>query len=547
MRGFGGQVSLPGCQHPPAPAAVGVASTSKRKGRGALAGTGKPCLPPAPSQALPADLHVPRVHPDGPKRLGSLMKAGLRPALTPPGLWTPIPHASSPARRHPRWQASPAGMSHPPRRLGLADTAGCCSQGSASHQDPHCPSKPGTTGGAGRAGARGIQEPLGRRRTAMPQDFALLPIYPAVTRGASPLTGKAELAILLCVAFPPPPGLPVKREDNKKLPPRSAGFHSCKGWRARHTKPPLPSFPRTRRHLSFKQTPWPLSCQGTRAAPELEFARLLPWSKESETLPLETKHSIRHFTCQEYIQPPKKEILPAEEPATKALDFTGEAEPGIGHFHPAPDSLPNSKSPKIKRAVESGQGWRGRSHPRAGRRAPGQDGWWEPAAPAQDATRKIHGLGKKKRGRWQRQGWRGQKLPPAAAKPAHPGRASPAAGGAPGEATLPVAAASILPASRPPARRVITPRPFPVASPGKRAARSQPAQPPAQARQPKYLQEALPSMGTATRHRVHMPQQCLIKLSNSKGIPLRLSEDKLGARLLSGNAGTGKEQSLFSF
>lgn len=100
----------------------------------------------------------------------------------------------------------------------------------------------------------------------------------------------------------------------------------------------------------------------------------------------------------------------------------------------------------------------------------------------------------------------------------------------------------------PPARRVVAPQPlwpFPVASPGKGAARSQPAQPPAQARQPKYLQEALPSMGTATRHRVHMPQQCLIKLPNSKGIPLRLSEDKLGARLLSGNAGTGKEQSLF--
>lgn len=91
------------------------------------------------------------------------------------------------------------------------------------------------------------------------------------------------------------------------------------------------------------------------------------------------------------------------------------------------------------------------------------------------------------------------------------------------------------------------PQSFPVASPGKAAARSQPAQPPAQARQPKYLREALPSLGTATRRRVHMPQQCLIKLPNSKGIPLRLSEDKLGARLLSGNAGTGKEQSSFFF
>lgn len=83
------------------------------------------------------------------------------------------------------------------------------------------------------------------------------------------------------------------------------------------TKLPLPSFPHAQHRLSFKQTPWPLSCQGTRAALESEFARLLPWSKESETLPLETKQSIRHFTCQKYIQPPKKEILPAKEPATK--------------------------------------------------------------------------------------------------------------------------------------------------------------------------------------------------------------------------------------
>lgn len=270
----------------------------------------------------------------------------------------------------------------------------------------------------------------------MPQDFAVLPIYPAATRGASPLTGKAGLAILLCVAFPPPPGLPVKRKDNKKLPPCSAGFRSCKRSRARRTKPPLPSFPHARRHLSFKQTPWPLSCQGTRAAPESEFARLLPWSKESETLPLETKQSIRHFTCQEYIQPPKKEILPAKEPATKALNFTGEAEPGIGHFHPGPDSLPNSKSPEIKQAAESGQGQRGQSHLRARRRALGQDGRWGPADPTRDATRKIHGLGKK-RGRWQRQGWRGQKLRPTAAKPAHPSTASPAAGGALGKPPCP--------------------------------------------------------------------------------------------------------------
>lgn len=52
-------------------------------------------------------------------------------------------------------------------------------------------------------------------------------------------------------------------------------------------------------------------------------------------------------------------------------------------------------------------------------------------------------------------------------------------------------------------------------------------------------------MGTATIRRVHMPQQCLIKLPNSQGIPLRLSEDKLQTRPLSGNIGTGKEQSHF--
>lgn len=61
--------------------------------------------------------------------------------------------------------------------------------------------------------------------------------------------------------------------------------------------------------LVIQATPWPLSCQGTRAAPESELAQLLPWSKESETLPLETKQSIHHFSCQEYIQPKKKYCL----------------------------------------------------------------------------------------------------------------------------------------------------------------------------------------------------------------------------------------------
>lgn len=68
LRVFGGQVLLPSCQHPPAQAAVRVISSSKRKCRGALAGMGKPCPWPAPPQALPADLHVPQVHPDGPKK-----------------------------------------------------------------------------------------------------------------------------------------------------------------------------------------------------------------------------------------------------------------------------------------------------------------------------------------------------------------------------------------------------------------------------------------------------------------------------------------------
>lgn len=86
---------------------------------------------------------------------------------------------------------------------------------------------------------------------------------------------------------------------------------------------------------------------------------------------------------------------------------------------------------------------------------------------------------------------------------------------------------------------------LPVPSPGKEPCIPSQAQPPAQARQPKYLQEALPFMGTATIRRVHMPQQCLIKLPNSQGIPLRLSEDKLETRPLSGNIGTGKEQLHF--
>lgn len=134
LRGFGGQVLLPSCQHPPAQAAVGVVSSSKRKCRGALAGTGKPCLLPAPSQALPADPRVPHVPPDGPKKAGEPHEGRSPTCPDPPRLWTPIPHASSPALWHPRQQASPTGRSHPPRWLGLANAVGCSS---ASCRDPH--------------------------------------------------------------------------------------------------------------------------------------------------------------------------------------------------------------------------------------------------------------------------------------------------------------------------------------------------------------------------------------------------------------------------
>lgn len=134
---------------------------------------------------------------------------------------------------------------------------------------------------------------------------------------------------------------------------------------------------------------------------------------------------------------------------------------------------------------------------------------------------------------------------PAVAKPHCPRNHPPCPQATPGRSSPPRQVATPQAGCHPPGG--LSPPAIPSRIPRKGAARSQPAQPPAQASQPKYLQEALPSMGTAARHRVHMPQQCLIKLPNSTGIPLRLSEDKLGARLLSGNAGTGKEQSLFSF
>jgi len=52
----------------------------------------------------------------------------------PPGLWTPIPHTSSPALWYPRQQAIPSGRFHSPRWLGLTSAAG---RGSANHRDPH--------------------------------------------------------------------------------------------------------------------------------------------------------------------------------------------------------------------------------------------------------------------------------------------------------------------------------------------------------------------------------------------------------------------------
>ncbi|XP_061210008.1 uncharacterized protein LOC133212505 [Neopsephotus bourkii] len=184
----------------------------------------------------------------------------------------------------------------------------------------------------------------------MPQHFALLPMYPV-----EPGEHQARTCHLSPCRLP---GLPTKHQD-KKLPPHSARLwllQEMEGTAHKTTSPqPSPRLVIQAKPVAFK-LPRYQSCSG------IEFARLLPWSKEYETLPLETKQSIRHFTCQEYIQPPKKEMLPAKEPATNALDRTGEAEPGIGHHHPGPASLLHSESPKIQRAAESGEGW---SHPGA--------------------------------------------------------------------------------------------------------------------------------------------------------------------------------------
>lgn len=112
--------------------------------------------------------------------------------------------------------------------------------------------------------------------------------------------------------------------------------------------------------LVIQATPWPLSCQGTRAAPESELAQLLPWSKESETLPLETKQSIHHFSCQEYIQPKKKycllnsqqqkpSISPAKQSPASCLSV-------ISTQVPIVCSVAELKTPRNKRSRGAGLG-----------------------------------------------------------------------------------------------------------------------------------------------------------------------------------------------
>lgn len=153
---------------------------------------------------------------------------------------------------------------------------------------------------------------LGRRHTEMPQDFASSHLPSSDAGIIPPRQGSPSFSMSFH-------HLPVACRAGRQYKDASLlrGISLLQEMEGMSTKLPLPSFPHAQHRLSFKQTPWPLSCQGTRAALESEFVRLLPWSKESETLPLETKQSIRHFTCQKYIQPPKKEILPAKEPATK--------------------------------------------------------------------------------------------------------------------------------------------------------------------------------------------------------------------------------------
>lgn len=176
--------------------------------------------------------------------------------------------------------------------------------------------------------------------------------------------------------------------------------------------------------LVIQATPWPLSCQGTRAAPESELAQLLPWSKESETLPLETKQSIHHFSCQEYIQPKKKYCLLNSQ----------QQKPSISPAKQSPASRLSVISTQVlivclvaelkitqnKRSREAGRGPEGpglqEDWEEGGGAALGQDGWRGPVGPTQDATTKTQRLGKKDAGVRARVG--GAELPPCAAQPA---------------------------------------------------------------------------------------------------------------------------------
>lgn len=112
----------------------------------------------------------------------------------------------------------PAALGEPGSVFGLAGAAG---RSSAIHRVPHPSPQGGVRAAPGREASRELH---GRRCATMPQDMALLSVLPAATRGASPLAGKAGLAVLLRAAFPPPPGLPATREDNRKAASPLAGL-----------------------------------------------------------------------------------------------------------------------------------------------------------------------------------------------------------------------------------------------------------------------------------------------------------------------------------
>lgn len=195
----------------PAPLA-GVISTSRKKGRGTRAGTGKPSLLPAPPPALPAALCTLCVHPGGTK------------VAEEPSPICPVP---------PPVHGPPSLTLHPSiPGNGLPDATGRCSQGCRTRTHS-C--NPGTTGGAGRARYEGSSSSQGEETQPSPKTLC----SSSSTQGAFLFISQAGLTTLLCITFPPPPGLPPKHEDNKKLPPHSAGSRSCKRRRAHRTKSPL--------------------------------------------------------------------------------------------------------------------------------------------------------------------------------------------------------------------------------------------------------------------------------------------------------------------